>query len=229
MTLLNDFLSLIFPRVCHACGNLLFKNEEVICISCLYKLPKTNFHLEKENSITEIFAGRIKFESATSYLYFVKAGKVQHLIHQMKYKGIKEIGIFLGELYGNELKKSELFNTIEVVIPVPLHKTKLKKRGFNQSELFARGLSSSMKINLDTKNLYRKIASETQTRKTKFERWKNVEDIFDLKDYTKLSGKHVLLVDDVITTGSTLEASANALNRIKDIKISIATMAYAYH
>ena len=100
MTLLNDFFSLIFPRVCQACGNLLFKNEEVICTSCLYKLPKTNFHLEKENSITEIFAGRIKFESAASYLYFTKAGKVQHLIHQMKYKGKKEIGIFLGELYG---------------------------------------------------------------------------------------------------------------------------------
>ena len=227
MSLFDDFISLIYPRICLSCGNSLYKNEECICTKCLYHLPKTNFHNEKDNPITQIFWGRVKIESAAAYYFFSKGGNVQHLIHQLKYKGHKEIGIYIGKLYGLELKESDLFKNIDVVIPVPLHWKKFKKRGYNQSEQFAKGLSQTMEIDVDSNTLYRKIASETQTKKSRFNRWENVKEIFEIKNVDNLKGKHILLVDDVITTGSTLESCANALLKIPEIKISVAAIACA--
>ena len=225
--MLNDFISLIFPQVCASCGNSLYKNEQTICIYCIYHLPKTNFHLDNDNPIAKIFWGRINIHSASAYYGFNKGGKVQHLIHQLKYKGQKEVGFAIGKLYGFELKKSTDFNTIDTIIPVPLHPKKIKKRGYNQSESFAEGLSSSMAVATDFKTLFRAHESETQTKKSRFNRWQNVESIFQLKENKTLEGKHVLLVDDVITTGATLEACAQTLQQISGIKISIATIAYA--
>lgn len=227
MNYLQDFISLFYPNNCVACQNALFRNEHTICTSCLFHLPKTEYHYEKDNPISRIFWGRTEIEIAASYCFFVKAGKVQHLIHQLKYKGKKEIGILIGEIYGKELLKSEYFQNVDVIIPVPLHPKKEKKRGYNQSEMFGIGLSSSMQIPLDKTTLIRTYASETQTKKSRFKRWENVKEIFDLQNADLLENKHILLIDDVITTGATIEACANMLRKIKNVKISIVSIAAA--
>lgn len=227
--MLNDFFALIYPKVCASCGKSLFKKEYAICTNCAYHLPKTNFHLLTNNPIEKIFWGRVEIFSAASYYSFGKGGKVQHLIHELKYKGHKDVGITIGSMYGFELKKSDKFESIDTIIPVPLHPRKQKKRGYNQSEFFAEGLSKSMKVQTDFKTLFRAHESETQTKKSRFNRWKNVESIFQLKNQEALIGKHILLVDDVITTGATIEACAQTLLQAPDVKISVATIAYANH
>ncbi len=225
--MLNDFISLIFPNVCEACGDNLQKHENVICTVCAYSLPKTNFHLDNNNPVIRLFIGRTDIYSASAFYSFNKEGRVQQLIHQLKYKGKKEIGYFIGTQYGAELKKSPDFNTVNTIIPVPLHPEKLKKRGYNQSDYFAKGLAEIMNAEINTNILVREKANESQTKKSRYERWKNVEFVFKLKTATELEDKHILLVDDVITTGATLEACANVLKQIKGVKISIATIAYA--
>lgn len=226
-SLAEDLISLFYPRVCLACGNSLFKKEQVLCLSCLYKLPKTGFHLMEDNPVARQFWGKINFESAASYYYFSKGGSVQHLVHQLKYKGYEEIGRYVGRLYGHELLKSPLFNRVSAIVPVPLHPLKLAKRGYNQAECFAEGLAEAMQAELDTRSLVRVRASETQTRKSRFRRWENVKEIFQLTDSAALAGKHVLLVDDVITTGSTLEAAGHVLMQIPGISVSVASIACA--
>lgn len=223
----GDVVSLFYPRICLACGNILFRNEDILCFSCQYQLPQTGFHLEEDNPVARQFWGKINFFSAASCYYFTKGSKVQHLIHQFKYKGYKEIGTYIGHLYGPDLKKSPLFNSVTSVIPVPLHPYKLAKRGFNQAEWFAKGLAESMKTELDTTTLIRAYASETQTRKSRFSRWENVREIFKVTDVCRQAGKHVLLVDDVITTGSTLEAAGHILLCVPGIRISVASIACA--
>jgi len=223
----DDFISLIFPRVCVSCGKRLYKSEHSICTYCSYHLPKTNYHTDNENPIAKIFWGRINIHSASAYYAFGKGGKVQHLIHQLKYRGQKDIGVTLGKFYGYDLRKCDAFKTVETIIPVPLHPGKQKKRGYNQSEFFAAGLAETMNVKTDFSTLYRAYQSETQTRKSRFSRWKNVETVFRLKDAEQLAGRHILLVDDVITTGATLEACAQTLQQIPGVRISIATIAYA--
>jgi ComF family protein len=225
--MLNDFVALIFPKICVSCGKSLFKNEQTICTFCAYHLPKTNFHLAVDNPIEKIFWGRVQLHSAAAFYEFNKGGKVQHLIHQLKYKGQKEIGNTLGKLYGFDLKLNDRFNTVNIIIPVPLHEKKKKKRGYNQSDCFAEGLAQSMEVDVDLKILYRIANSETQTKKSRFNRWQNVESIFKLNNTSTLEGKHILLVDDVVTTGATLEACAQVLLQIPNTKLSIVTIAYA--
>jgi ComF family protein len=225
--MLNDFISLIFPNVCEACEDSLQKHENIICTVCAYSLPKTNFHLDNNNPVVRLFTGRTSVYSASAFYSFNKEGRVQRLIHQLKYEGKKEIGFFIGKQYGVELKSNPDFNTVNTIIPVPLHPEKLKKRGYNQSEYFAKGLAAIMNTEINTTVLVREKANESQTKKSRYERWKNVEFVFQLKTTTALEGKHILLVDDVITTGATLEACANVLQQIKGVKISIATIAYA--
>jgi ComF family protein len=229
VSIFDDFLSLIYPHVCMSCGKSLFKYEKCICTFCLYHLPRTNFHLDKENPVTRLFWGKAEIHSAASLYYFYKGGRVQQLMHQLKYKGQKEIGIYIGNLYGKELSKSPLFNTAGCIIPVPMHPKKQKKRGYNQSELIALGLSQSMNVPVDAKTLVKTAKTETQTRKSRFSRWENVKEVFELKDYSHLIGKHILLVDDVITTGSTLESCILNLSKVPGIKVSVVSMACAYH
>jgi ComF family protein len=227
MTWLNDFISLIYPRICVCCGNSLWKHEKVVCNACHFRLPRTNFHLEQENPVSRVFYGRVKVESAAAYLLFNKGNKVQRIIHQLKYKGRKDVGIWLGEEYGRVLKAFPDFAGIDLIIPVPLHKKKLMQRGYNQSDQFAIGLSKILKVPVENKLLVRNRATATQTRKGRFDRWKNVEDLFSLVRPERISGRHILLVDDVITTGATLESCIIALQSAPGVRVSVAAIAAA--
>jgi len=222
--MINDFFNLIFPKLCCACNNSLLKNEDIICVNCEVSLPKTNFHTDKENPVNKIFWGRVEIEMATSFYLFSKKSKVQNLLHHLKYKGIKEVGNELGQLFGFELNESQYFRGIDFIVPVPLHKNKLKKRGYNQSESIANGLAKSMKIPVNIDSLFRKEDSQTQTKKSRYKRWENVGEIFGISN-NKLKGKRILLVDDVVTTGATIEACAQVLIQ-QNCKVLVATIAY---
>jgi len=223
----DDLLWLVYPELCVACEKPLNTGEKCLCTSCRFRLPKTNFHLDAGNPVVKHFWGRVRIEAAASYFLFTKGEKVQHLIHLLKYKKRKDIGVFIGDIYGYDLKKSETFASVDVIIPVPLHPDKLRRRGYNQSECFAEGLSHSLKVSFDTTTLKRNTATETQTRKHRYERFENVDKVFSVTDPGQVKGKHVLLVDDVITTGSTLVACAEALLEQPGTRVSIATIAYA--
>jgi ComF family protein len=225
MSILRDFLNLFFPKICASCGNSLFRHEEVICDFCEFHLPQTNYHLYPDNPVSRIFWGRAEIEGGAAYYHFNKGNRVQHLVHLLKYKGRKDVGIYLGRQYGSCLRDSSSFDSVEVVIPVPLHRKKMLKRGYNQSEQFAIGLAGAMRIPVDTATLCRIKPTETQTRKSRFKRWENVAEIFAVSDPLSLIGKHVLLVDDVITTGATLEACINVLKQIHGIRVSVAAIA----
>ncbi len=221
-----DMVDLIWPKICLACEQPLYKHEETLCTVCLVSLPRTNFHRFQDNPVSRMLWGKAQIEGAASYFHFEKSGPVQRLIHQFKYKGFKETGIEIGKQYGAELKTQTPFSEVDLIIPVPLHKNKLKKRGYNQSEFFAAGLAQSMGVPYDNNLLFRAVDTETQTHKTRYERFTNVEKIFTLRTDHGISGKHILLVDDVITTGSTLEACAHVL-AAAGCKVSVATMAFA--
>lgn len=225
---IDDFLSLLFPRSCEVCGNSLCKNEELICTYCLGKLPYTHWHNDEENPLHAVFWGKVPMQGVTAMFYFHHGNRVQTLLHKFKYKDVRELGIYVGKRYGTQLKDASPFDDVDLVIPVPLHPKKQKIRGYNQSEMFALGLAQTMNIEAVSNNLFRKTASETQTRKTKIERWENVKDIFAVANPEDLEGKHILLVDDVITTGSTLEACAHVLLEVPNLKISVAAIAAAH-
>lgn len=218
---------LIFPRLCVTCGDKLIEQEKWICLHCLHHIPRTNFHLHPENRVAQLFYGRVRIEFGTSFFYFSKGSKYQSLLHNLKYKGMKELGAEIGKHFGIDLLQSDDFASIDLICPVPLHPQKEKKRGYNQSWWIAYGIAEQMKKPLSDDNLKRVTATETQTRKTRFERWQNVEGIFELSDPEAFSGKHILLVDDVVTTGSTLEACAQAILSKTDARVSIATLATA--
>jgi len=224
---LADFVSLLFPQLCTACGQTLVANEHLICTECILTLPRTRFHLNADNIVAQQFWGKIDLQSAYALFYFAKGGKVQSLMHHLKYKGIKELGNLAGKMAGSELMKNHVFQTVDVIIPVPLHKKRLRERGYNQSAHFAYGIAPCLNAEVDENNLVRLAATETQTHKSRFERFNNMREVFKIKNPENLKGKHVLLVDDVITTGSTLEACGIQLLRIEGLKLSIATIAYA--
>ena len=224
---INSFLDFIYPRYCAACNNLLLIKEEEICLSCNYELPRTNFHKQKENQVEQLFWGKIKVEFASSYLSYTKGNITQQVIQNFKYRGRKEIGYILGRQYGNELNRIMNNKNIDFIVPIPLHEKKQKKRGFNQSEYFGKGLSDSLKIPLETNVLTRQIYTETQTIRSRIDRWQNVKSIFEVCDINKIQGKHILLVDDIITTGSTIESAALTLQKKADSKISVLTLGIA--
>jgi ComF family protein len=224
---LKHLFSLFYPNVCMACSNALLAGEQHICINCLITLPKTHFHVDDDNPVARSFWGRAPVKSAAAYYYFKKGTGVQNLLHNLKYKGQKDMGVSLGLAYGAELKQSANFNSVAVIIPVPLHKKKLRQRGYNQSEYFAKGLAQGMGAVLDTASLIKSVHTQSQTKKSRIERVKNVEDVFTVTNTQQLAGKHVLLVDDVITTGATIEACALKLAEVDNITISVVSIAYA--
>jgi len=225
LNIIHDFFSLVFPNVCPVCGNNLYIQEDSICTKCLYELPRTNFHLDNENEIARLFWGRVRLEAATSYYYYYKGSKFQNIIHQLKYNGQKHVGYYLGKLFGADLKNKP-FPDIDIIHPVPLHYRKLKIRGYNQSEYIARGISESISSPVITDVLYRAKAAETQTIKNRYDRWENIEGVFKAKNISSAENRHVLLVDDVVTTGSTLEACATEILKISNTRVSIAALAF---
>lgn len=222
-----DFLELVFPTLCVTCGERLITQEKLVCFNCWNDLPLTHFHLEPENKVAQLFWGRVTIENAASYFSYRKGSKYQQLIHFTKYKGLKELGYETGRKYGFVLRESFAFNGVDYVVPVPLHPTKEKKRGYNQCEWIANGIAASMEKKVIADNLFRKTYTSTQTRKNRYERWQNVEGIFGIRRPEEFENKHLLLVDDVVTTGSTLEACAFEILKITNTKVSIATLAFA--
>jgi ComF family protein len=223
----DDFISLLFPRLCYACGNHLLRNENIICTECYVYIPRTNYHTTNDNPVAQLFWGRCMIEKAAAFSYYKKGSRIRNLIHNLKYNGIKEIGYELGRIYGLSLKNSGFIKDIELIIPVPLHPIKKRLRGFNQSDILSEGISCVTGLPVDTVALIRHDQSATQTRRSRYERWTNVEGIFMVIDPDRIKGKHILLVDDVITTGSTIESCANELLRVEGVKVSVAAMAYA--
>jgi ComF family protein len=203
--------------------------EKYLCLNCQANLPKTNFHLQRNNSVERSFWGRVQIQKAFSYLYFQEGGITRKLMHSIKYDGDKELAEYLGNSYGSQLLEQIPDMYFDGILAVPLHSSKFRKRGFNQSEEFAKGISNSTGIPNLSHLAKRNIATDTQTRKSRLERWQNVSDIFsissELKD--KTLSPHYLLVDDVITTGATMESFANCLINSLDCKVSIASIAYA--
>lgn len=223
----DDFISLLFPKLCQGCGKPLVRNEKILCTHCMVDIPLTNYHTKRQNTLEKNFYGRCYIEKAAAWAYYRQGGKAQLLIHRLKYKGIRPLGHYMGSLYGNVLKASGFCHDLDCMVAVPLHRAKERKRGFNQSRLIAEGMSNATGIPLIENALERIKSSGTQTRKQRYERWENVEGIFRVVNTGKLEGKHILLIDDVITTGSTIEACAGELLKIKDVKVSVAAMATA--
>jgi ComF family protein len=223
----DDFISLLFPRLCYACGDHLVRNENIICTNCYIQIPRTNYHLADDNPVAQLFWGRCPLSKAAAFSFYTKGSRIRKLIHNLKYKGVREVGYELGKIYGKSLKASGFTEDIDLIIPVPLHPSKQRKRGFNQSEYISAGLSETTGIPVELKSLFRITVSDTQTKRSRYERWMNVEGIFMVKDSEKLMGKHILIVDDVITTGSTLEACAGELLKIDNVRVSVAALAVA--
>ena len=227
MKWISDLIDLIFPRHCCVCGETLSRQERDICLNCLYTLPKIEPHHKKE--IEQIFWGKIDIERAASFMYYRKGSPYNALMHKLKYKDAPEVGTRLAEMAAKELMDSGFFNGITRIVPLPLSKKKLRKRGYNQSEYIAMGLSNITGISVDTSLVKRDIANETQTHKNRDERWENVKDIFSVNGNFSLEDEHVLLVDDILTTGATICSCAATLQKGCGCKISIFTLAYTYN
>lgn len=224
--ILTDFVGLFYPRYCFACNLGLAKGEETVCTACMLDLPRTDYHINPDNALFRRLDGRVKLQFATAFLLFRKRGKVQHLLHQLKYNNHPEIGQTLGRVYGEDLRQHHIDEKIDAIIPVPLHRSRKRRRGYNQSTEFGKGLSESLQKPCHDDVLVRITKTETQTRKTKLMRWQNVKEVFHVARPEELHEKNVLLVDDVITTGATIEACVNMLLNAGCKSVSIASIAY---
>lgn len=225
--ILEEALQLFYPHVCAGCGDDLHGKLQLICFNCLQQLPHTDFAKIPDNQIEHIFYGRAKIESACSIFYFSKGQIIQQLIHQLKYKGNQEIGIYLGKLIGDQLLNSGRFKNIDAIIPLPMHPDKQRKRGYNQAEILAKGISQKLNVPVLNDIVVRSKTTTTQTNKQRVERWTNVDGTFVIQNQSSFIGKNILLVDDVITTGATLEACSNAILSIENTTVSISVLAHA--
>lgn len=224
---LMSFVRLIYPCRCAMCGRVLEEGEEIICMKCNMNMPRTNFHHWTDNPVERMFFGKVRLERASSFLYYRKGSDVRNLLYKVKYKGYEELGVKMGRLIAAELSECGFFGGMDVIVPVPLHPDRLKLRGYNQSELIARGISEITGIPVDASSVLRIRPTETQTHKSVHERWENVNGIFCLHSPERFAGKHVLIIDDVLTTGATTTACADAFGEAEGVRISVLTMAVA--
>jgi ComF family protein len=227
MKWISDLIDLIFPRHCCVCGETLSRQERVICLNCLYTLPKIEPHHKLE--IEQTFWGKIEIEDATSFIYYRKGSPYNELIHKLKYRNAPEVGTRLATMAADEILPSGFFDGITLIVPLPLSKKKLRKRGYNQCDYIARGISEKTGIPVATDLIKRTKANETQTHKTRDERWQNVEGIFTVTKPQAMEGQHILLVDDILTTGATLCSCVDAIKSSCDCKVSILTLALTYN
>ena len=225
--IVTSFSHLFYPHLCRGCGNDILSKHQLLCWYCLAKLPLTSFAKHPDNPVEKSFWGRINAEAAMSLLYFTPASLVQQLVHQIKYKGQQKLAISLGMMMGREILQSGRFGNIDQIIPLPLFRSREKKRGYNQSALLADGISEIINTPVNQKAISRVKVSATQTHKSREERWQNVEGLFRVNPDSFMEGKNILLVDDVITTGATIDACGTMINRVQGTTLYIATLAYA--
>ena len=225
MSLIQDFIDLLIPRLCPACGNALIQSERIMCMHCMYDLPRLRFSDYRNNAVARLFWGRVWLDYATSCFHFQKGSRYQGLIHGLKYGGRTDIGREMGRIMGGELRDSPMAET-DLILPVPLHPRRLRQRGYNQCDYIAEGLSGTLGIPWDNGLLSRVSSSSSQTAKSRPERWESLDKAFQVRDPWMNDGKHILLIDDVVTTGSTLEACADEILGSGSTRVSIATLAY---
>lgn len=223
----QDLLHLFYPTSCAACEQVLRKNETTLCISCRHQLPLYNFQYNNAENIKKVFSGRIPLQNAAALFVFEKQGLVQNMIHNLKYRGQQNIGASLGQWLGNELLKNSTYHDITLVIPVPLHYKRIKERGYNQVTKFGKELAKIFDIPYEDTLLKKTKYTYKQAKSGGYERWGNIAGSFGLQHPDRLKNQHILLVDDLLTTGATLEACATELLQVPGVKISIATMAIA--
>ena len=222
----DSFLHLLFPHVCTGCGSDILNEETMLCMRCIDAMPETNFDIHADNPVEKTFWGRLPLMGATAQFYFTKESLMQHLMHQFKYKNNKDLGLQLGRIMGEQIGKSGRFNA-DALIPLPLFLAKEKRRGYNQATVLCQGMAESMKIPVLDKVVIRPQHTETQTKKGRIDRWKNMEGKFILSDPHVIRNKHLLLIDDVVTTGATLEACGNELLKAENVRLSVATLCVA--
>ncbi|MDR0745358.1 MAG: ComF family protein [Mediterranea sp.] len=222
-TWIHAFFGLLFPRQCVVCNRSLSHTEKFICITCNINIPRTHYHLQKDNVIEKRFWGQIPIQRATAFFYYRKGSDYCNIIHELKYRGRKEIGTTMGRDMANEIQNSGFFNGIDVIVPIPLHRDRIRKRGYNQSEWIAKGIAEVTNIPVNNKAMARKTYS-SQINQSVFERWENVKDTFELHQPELFSGKHILIVDDVLTTGATVMACASAFLPVQGVRLSIITL-----
>ncbi len=223
---LSSLLSLFYPNCCLICNDKLVENERNICLNCLLNLPQTNYHLQEENRVTDRLKGKIPYERATAFLHYNKGGIAQKITANIKYKGFSDFGLQMGKYAAETIMRgSSFFEGIDLLVPIPLHPKKKRSRGFNQAEQIAEGIYSATDIPMDRTIVLRKNQNQTQTKKGRYERWMNSENIFECVFHKNLENKHLLIVDDVLTTGSTIEACVESiLSKYTTVKISIFTL-----
>lgn len=226
-TLGIDLWNLFFPRTCRVCGRILCPQEEVVCATCLCRLPRTRFHERSDNPVEQHFWGKFPLVRATSFFYYSKGGSARQLLYELKYHGHPEVGVFLGKLLAMELRMSGFFDGVDLLLPIPLHPRRQRERGYNQSERIAAGISAVTGLPVVLDGVVRSRYTETQTHKGAYERWRNVQQLFVCPDTSRFEGKHVLLLDDVLTTGATLVSCADTLREIPGIRLSVLTVAVA--
>ncbi len=226
-TYTESFLRLFYPHLCKACGNEVFQNTSLLCWRCIENLPLTEFEKHAENPVKHLFTGRLHLQEACSWLYFSRDSITQAIIHRFKYQGQQQLAKYAGELMGRSLSENERYHEVDVIVPLPLNDRKLRQRGYNQAELLAQGIANMLHKPLDNSAVMRTRYTATQTKKNRIQRWINVEHVFDIQQQHQLQGKHVLLVDDVITTGASMEAMGAVLLKIPGLRLSVCSLAYA--
>ncbi|MBI1289569.1 MAG: ComF family protein [Flavobacteriales bacterium] len=226
-SLVRDVVGLFYPRICGGCDAHLMKHEENLCLNCLHGLPKTYYWDYKVNPVEQLFFGRLRLSSACSFLHFEKGSVTQRLMHRFKYEGKSNVAMELGKVFGNILKEKQWFSDADLIVPVPLHPAKEMRRGYNQSSYIADGLSESLDVPVRSKLMKRVRMTDTQTQKSRFERSQNVDSVFQVDYPSRVRGKNIILVDDVVTTGATLEAAGMQLLEAGVSKLYIATLAVA--
>ena len=226
LQIFSDTVSLLFPNLCNGCGTSLYGGEKQLCTACLVDLPYTDFHLFPDNRVAKQLWGRVEISSAMAMLYFKKANRVQNIMHQLKYRHKTELGVFMGRLLGARLLQNNDFSKADWLVPVPLHPARQKKRGYNQSQLICAGAAEILDIPVSNNNLIRALETASQTKKSRYMRYENMQSVFLVVNPESYTNKHVILIDDVITTGATLEACAIKLLEAGAAMVSIAALAF---
>jgi len=224
--LFNSALHLFYPHNCEGCSTDVLENDHLLCAKCYATLAETGFMGKENNPVEKTFYGRLQVEEAGAAYYFTQDSIMQKLIFALKYNGNKDVGLYLGKQLGKQVLQSRRFNNVDILVPLPLNAKRQFKRGYNQAELICNGIADVINKPINTKVVLRSVHTTTQTQQSRMARWQNMKDVFDVDDLQSLEGKHILLVDDVVTTGATLEACGTMLLNIKDVKLSIVTVAY---